>query len=148
MAPVTATADIDRPPEDVFGYITDPARFPEWQRNVTGGHLAADGPVGVGAKCLTTRRIGFAERSVTAEVTHVSPPRTWGVRGVDGPVRATVNVTVEPLDEGRRSRLTIEVDFQGHGIGKLLVPLGVRPQARAEMPANLRAAKEHLETGS
>jgi hypothetical protein len=148
MAPITTTADIDRAPDDVFGYITDPGRFPEWQRNVTGGHLDADGPIGVGTKCLTTRRIGFAERSVTSEVTHLSPPRAWGVRGVDGPIRATVNVTVDPLDDGRRSRLTIEVDFEGHGIGKLLVPLTVRPQARAEMPANLRAAKEHLEARS
>jgi uncharacterized protein YndB with AHSA1/START domain len=147
MAPITATADIDRAPDDVFGYITDPARFSEWQRGVTGGHMAGDGPPAVGGKCLTTRRIGFAERSATSEVTHVSPPRTWGVRGVDGPIRATVNVTVDPLDEGRRSRLTINVDFEGHGIGKLLVPLGVRRQARAEMPANLRAAKERLETG-
>lgn len=145
MAPVTATADIDRTPDDVFGYITDPTRFAEWQRGVTGGHMAGDGPPAVGAKCLTTRRIGFAERSVTSEVTHVSPPRTWGVRGVEGPIRATVTVTVDPLDEGRRSRLTIGVDFEGHGIGKLLVPLSVRRQARAEMPANLRAAKERLE---
>lgn len=145
MAPITATADIDRTPEEVFGYITDPARFSEWQRGVTGGHMADDGPPAVGAMCLTTRRIGFAERSVTSEVTHVSPPRAWGVRGVEGPIRATVTVTVDPLDEGRRSRLTIGVDFEGHGIGKLLVPLSVRRQARAEMPANLQAAKERLE---
>ena len=147
MAPISATTDIGRAPEDVFGYITDPARFAEWQRGVTGGHMAGDGPVTVGAKCLTTRRIGFTERSSSSEVTHVSPPRTWGVQGVDGPIRATVSVTVEPLDEGRRSRLTIDVDFEGHGIGKLLVPLSVRRQARAEMPANLQAAKERLEAG-
>jgi hypothetical protein len=35
-----------------------------------------------------------------------------------------------------RSRLTITVDFTGHGIGKLLVPLMVRPEARKEMPDN------------
>jgi uncharacterized protein YndB with AHSA1/START domain len=145
MAPTTATADIDRAPEEVFGYITDPTRFAEWQRGVTGGHMTADGPPTAGMICLTTRRIGLAERTTAGEITHVSPPRTWVVRGVDGPIRATVNVTVDPLDEGRRSRLTIDVDFEGHGIGKLLVPLMVRRQARAEMPANLQAAKERLE---
>jgi len=54
-------------------------------------------------------------------------------------------VTVDPLDDGRRSRLTIEVDFERHGIGRLLVPLGVRRQARNEMPINLNTLKQRLE---
>jgi hypothetical protein len=36
-----------------------------------------------------------------------------------------VDVTVEPMTDAR-SRLTIAVDFEGHGIGKVLVPLVVR----------------------
>jgi hypothetical protein len=50
------------------------------------------------------------------------------VRGNDGPVRATVDVTVEPLTE-TSSRLTIAVDFDWHGIGRLLAPLIVCPHA-------------------
>jgi hypothetical protein len=46
-------------------------------------------------------------------------PRTWGIRGIDGPIRATVDVTVEPLAE-TRSRLNIAVEFEGHGVGKIL----------------------------
>jgi hypothetical protein len=46
---------------------------------------------------------------------------------------------VEPLAE-HRTRLTIAVDFEGHGIGKVLVPLVVRREARKEMPANLAAS--------
>ena len=72
----------------------------------------------------------------------------WGVRGIDGPIRAEVNVTVEPLENDQRSRVTIEIDFAGHGIGQLLVPLLVRPQARKEMPANTRRLKERLEAGA
>jgi len=106
MAAITAVTDVDRPPADVFDYVTDPSRFVEWQRNVVGGHMETDGPTAVGARCLTTRRVGFAEREVTSEVTHMDPPRRWGVRGIDGPIRATVNVAVEPLETGRRSRLT------------------------------------------
>ena len=121
----------------MFAYTTDPARFREWQQGVIEGHLEQPGPAQVGSKCLTTRRIGGANRVVTSELTHVDPPRTWGVRGIDGPVRATVDVTVEPLTE-TSSRLTIAVDFAGHGIGRLLVPLIVRRQAEKEMPANVK----------
>jgi hypothetical protein len=145
MAPITCTIDVARPPEKAFVYVTDPTRFVEWQRNVVSGHMDGEGPHGLGARCLTTRRVGFAERLVTSEITHVDPPRTSGVRGIDGPNRSLVNVTVDPLENGQRSRVTIELDFDGHGIGKPLVPLFVRREARKEMPANLRTLKERLE---
>jgi len=56
-------------------------------------------------------------------------------------------VAVEPLDAGTRSRVTITLDFEGHGIGKLLVPLIVRRQAQKEMPANCQRLKQRLEGG-
>ena len=59
--------------------------------------------------------------------TVVDAPRPWGVRGIGGPIRGTVDLTVEPLTE-TNSPLTIAVDFHGHGIGKLLVPLIVPRQ--------------------
>ena len=141
----TSTVEIDRGPDEAFAFVTDPARFAEWQNGVVTGHMEAIGTPAVGDKCLTTRRVGFVQRVFASEVTHVDPPRTWGVRGIDGPIRATVDVTVVGLDEGRRSRVSIEVDFEGHGIGKLLVPLVVRPQAAKEMPANLARLKQRLE---
>jgi hypothetical protein len=98
----------------------------------------------VGGRCLTTRRIGGKNRSSTSTVTHIDPPRTWGVHRMDGPIRATVDVTVEALTK-TRSRLTIAVDFEGHGIGKVLAPLLVRREAQKEMPANLARLKQRLE---
>lgn len=128
----------------MFAYATDPTHFAEWQRGVVGGSMEPTGTPSIGDRCLTTRRIGFAERPATSEVVHIEPPRRWRVRGIDGPIRAIVDVTVEPLTESR-SRLTISVDFEGHGLGKALVPLVVRRQAHAEMPASLEALKHHLE---
>jgi hypothetical protein len=48
---------------------------------------------------------------------------------------------------GSRSRLTISVDFTGYGIGKIVVPLMVRREARKEMPANMAALKQRMEAG-
>lgn len=144
MSAIVTTTEVNRAAEDVFAYATDPTRFHEWQTGVLDGHMETPGPPQVGDRCLTTRRIGMSDRSSTSEVHHVDPPRTWGVRGIDGPIRAEVDLNVEPL-EGGRSRLTITVDFRGHGIGKLLVPLVVRREARNEMPANLATLKASLE---
>jgi uncharacterized protein YndB with AHSA1/START domain len=146
MAPITTSVEVARPAAEVFDYVTDPARFAEWQRGVTGGHIDGDGPHGVGDRCVTIRRVGGAERAVTSEVTHIDPPRSWGVRGIDGPIRASVDVTVTAPAEGGKTRVTIALDFTGHGIGKLLVPLVVRPSARKEMRANMERLKQRLET--
>jgi carbon monoxide dehydrogenase subunit G len=136
--------DVERNASEVFAYATDPTRFTEWQHGVVGGHMDTTGAPTVGDLCVTTRRIGGAERPAKSKLVHIDPPRTWGVRGIDGPIRAAVDVTVEPVTE-TRSRLTIAVDFEGHGIGKILVPLVVRREARKEMPDNLAALKERVE---
>jgi hypothetical protein len=51
---------------------------------------------------------------------------------------------VEPLPADR-SRPTIAVDFEGHRISKLLVPLVTRREARKEMPTNPATLKQRLE---
>lgn len=141
---IVVQAEVSRPVDEVFDYVTDPARFNEWQAGVTGGYMSP-GPARIGSMCTTTRRIGGAEREVTSRLVTLDPPRAWAVRGVDGPIRSIVNVSVEPLDNGNRSRVTIDLDFSGHGIGKILVPLVVRPQSRKEMRANIARLKDRLE---
>jgi uncharacterized protein YndB with AHSA1/START domain len=149
MSAIVASTEVERPAAEVFAYATDPARFSEWQKGVVDGHMdgSADGTgmPAVGTRCLTTRRIGGANRPATSELVHIDPPRTWSVRGLDGPIRAAVDVVVQPVTDAR-SRLTISVDFSGRGIGKVLVPLVVRWQARKEMPDNLAALKQRMET--
>ncbi len=145
MAPIVSSIDIARPQDEVFAYVTDPSRFAEWQTGVVGGSMEGGKTPSVGSKCLTTRRIGGAEREVTSEVTTLDPPRRWAIHGIDGPIRAIVNVTVRPHNGSAQSRVMIEVDFEGHGIGKLLVPFVVRRQARKEMPSNCLRLKQRLE---
>ena len=128
----------------MFAYATNPSKFHEWQQGVVSGSMEGNGEPSIGDHCLTTRRIGGTERPATSELVRRDPPRSWAVRGIEGPIRAQVDVTVEPLAD-TRSRLTIAVDFEGHGIGKLLVPLVVRRQARAEMPGNIAKLKERVE---
>ena len=106
----------------------------------------ADGtgtPAG-GATCVTTRRVGGASRPNISGLVHIDPPRTWacGHRRPDPggrrrPGRARDRLLL-PADHQR--------DFTGHGIGKILVPLMVRREARKEMPGNM-ASKQKIEAG-
>jgi uncharacterized protein YndB with AHSA1/START domain len=147
VAPIINSLEIARTPEDVFAYLTDPSHLAEWQESVVSTRLEGGGAPAVGSRVAVVRRMGRSERTMTMELAELNSPRSWAVRGIDGPVRGNARGTVEPLDGGARSRVTIELDFEGHGIGKLLVPLVVRRQAQKEMPKNMQNLKERLERG-
>ncbi|HYT51752.1 MAG TPA: SRPBCC family protein [Gaiellaceae bacterium] len=148
MTAIVESIEISRRPEDVFQYVTDPSRIPEWQESAVSARREGDAAPAVGARAVVTRRVGPRERAMTMELTELNRPSSWAVRGIDGPVRGIVKGTVEPLGDGDRSRVTIALDFEGHGIGRLLVPLLVRRQARTEMPGNLQKLKARLESGA
>ncbi|MCQ4079572.1 SRPBCC family protein [Streptomyces sp. RB6PN25] len=149
MSSIVCTIEIARPPGEVFAYATDPSRFAEWQRDVVSVRNAGDGPNGAygkGSRFTTVRRIGGSERTMTQEITEVTPSRSWAAHGVDGPIRPNAGVSVEPVDDGAGSRATFTFDFEGEGIGVLLLPL-VRKMTAKGAPASLRNLKALLESG-
>ena len=148
MAALVESIEIGRSPENVFSYSIDPSHLPEWQESLVSVREEGGGPLAVGSRTIHTRRVGRGERTMTMELTEHDPPRAYAFRGVDGPIRAIGRITVEPLDDGARSQVTIDLDFEGHGLGTLLVPLVVRRQARDELPRNLRNLKQRLEGGA
>ena len=137
MTSIVAQIEIARRPADVFAYVADPSHFPEWQADVVAVRVDGD-------RFTTVRRIAGTERPMTQEVIVSDAPRTWSVRGVDGPVRPNVDVTIEPLDGGSRSRATFTFDFDGHAMGQALLPVVRRMTAR-QAPVSLRRLKELLE---
>ncbi|MFD4914210.1 SRPBCC family protein [Streptomyces virginiae] len=146
MSAMRKSIDIDRGPEDVYSYLTDPTHLPEWQDSAVSAVPIGDLPVHVGSRILVTRQIGRRRVPTTMEFVELDPPRSWHVHGIDGPVRPDVRGTIEPLDGGTRSRVTLDVDFEGHGVGRALVPLVVRPMVRKEMPRGEEKLKHLLET--
>jgi uncharacterized protein YndB with AHSA1/START domain len=147
MSPIVSTIDIARPPDEVFSYATDPSRFPEWQHDIVRVRMVEDRPPSVGAGFTTTRRIGGVERTMTQEITEITPPRSWAAHGVDGPIRANANIAVEPLNDGARSRVTFALDFEGHGVGVALLPF-IRQQTQKRAPTSYRNLKKLLESGN
>jgi uncharacterized protein YndB with AHSA1/START domain len=145
MSALVSTIEIRRSPDQVFSYTTDPAHFADWQPDVVEARAEEAGPLGVGSRLTQTRWIGRARRSFSQEVIENDPPRKWAVRGIDGPIRPGMDLSVEPLADGSRSRVTFALDFDPRGIGRLLVPLLVRRLARANAPHSYQNLKELLE---
>ena len=148
MAPITESIEIARPPEDVFAYVTDPTHLSEWQESIVSVRREGSGPVTEGTRVVVTRRVGRREMTMTVELRELNPPRSWSVRGLEGPVRGMVKGTVDPVQDGEGSRVTLSLDFEPHGIGYVLLPLFIRRLVRAEVPKNLLNLKELLERGA
>lgn len=146
MPPITYSVEIARRPEDVFAYLSDVSRFAEWQENVTSADVEG-GAMKQGARLTMTRKSGGRRRTFVNELTDYSPPRSQAFRGISGPIRPSGKLTVDPLDGGERSRVTFELEFEGRGLGKLLVPL-IRRQAAHEVPTAHEKLKERLERSS
>jgi uncharacterized protein YndB with AHSA1/START domain len=146
MEPIISTIDIARTPEDVFRYATDPTRFAEWQHDVVRVQTDGAGALGVGSRFTTVRRIGGVERTLRQEITDVTPTTSWAARSVEGPIRANATISIEPLDGGDRSRVTFSLDFEGHGLGSMILPL-VRRQAAKGAPMSYQNLKNLLEAG-
>lgn len=144
MAAIVHSVEIDRGPDEVFAFVTDPARFAEWQANVVSARAEVGGSLKQGSRVITTRRMGRREQTMTSEYTEYDSPRSYAFRVLDGPVRAFGKGKFEPIGDGDRTRFTEKIDFEGHGIGKLLVPLVVRRQAAKDTVKNLEDLKRML----
>jgi hypothetical protein len=141
---ITASIEIDRSPSDVFAYLNEVDKHSEWQADLISSRPSGDGPIGVGSRVTDIRKVPGGPRETTYEITEFEPPRKTSWRGVDGPVCATGCATVEPLDDGARSRVTLELDLRGHGIGVLIAPFA-RAHARKGVLTDQAKLKEILE---
>jgi uncharacterized membrane protein len=140
---IVSTIEIGRPAEDVFAYLDEVDKHSEWQDALVSSRVLTDGPVGVGTRVADTRKVPGGPREMTYEITEHQPPRRSAWRGIDGPVRPVGSITVEPAGDAR-SRVKLELDLQGHGIGVLFAPLA-RMQASKQIPKDQAKLKEILE---
>lgn len=141
---ITAGVDIARSPRQVFGYIADAKHLPEWQPDVRRAAFDQPTAVGVGTRGQEVRHVMGADRSITWEVTGYDPHRRYGVRGIDGPVRAHVTMDLTPTTDDSGTHLEYGIGFEGHGIGKLIAPLA-RNGARKDLAATLERLRLRLE---
>ena len=147
MAPIIESVEIAKSPQEVFAYLDDLSRHGEWQEQLESVEVLTEGPTRVGSRAVDTRRVPGGRRRITYEITEHDPPRKASFRGLDGPIRPRGTVTVEPLDDGTRSRVTLELHLDGYRFGKLIAPLA-RRDARKQVPKDHARLKERLESGA
>jgi carbon monoxide dehydrogenase subunit G len=140
MPRFTLDLQIARPPEDVFGYLTDVERLPEWQSTASSSDV--DGPVQLGTRIRERRT--FIGRDVTTEleVTGYDRPRRFDVTARGGPVPFSISHALEASDGGTRLRVDVDVKLSGM---LRIAAQGPLELAKREFRADFRRFKERLE---
>lgn len=138
------TARIDRPIEDVFAFLADGENDPRFSPRVVEIAKTSDGPIGVGTTYASTVKDAGMKTSREFELTEFQPPSriAWAERSKNLVTASEGGYDLTP--DGSGTRMTVHNELEGHGIGKLLVPLALRA-ARKDADAFAQRIKRAAE---
>ena len=100
---------------EVWAYICDVERWPEWAPTVLEGRVRGGGPLQPGSRVEQRAKLILGmSRSRSQEVTVVEPPRSLAFAGPMGTSAARWGMEFEPADDGEiNTMMWIEVDLAG-----------------------------------
>jgi uncharacterized protein YndB with AHSA1/START domain len=140
MVKFEVSVRINRPVEEVFAYMEDPKKLPEWN-SIVEEATPTETPVRVGTKIQ--QRAKFLGRKIesTSEVVQHEPNKRF-VTQTDKPFSLTITNTFEP--EGGGTRVVVTLEGEPGGFFRLGEPI-VGRIAKKQLQAQLDTVKELLE---
>ncbi len=142
MAGFLSSQRIERPPEEVFAFMTNLENAPEFSPGITSIEKITEGPMGEGTRFRETRKRGNKEMSSEIEVVEYEPPLRFGARSAERGIEASYYYSFEPEHGGTQVDLVCEV--KGKGFMKLMTPVVARFMKKAD-GGQLKRAKAILE---
>ena len=145
MFTTEASIFVNRPQQEVFDFVSNPANTHAWQDNMESLEWTSEGPVGVGSTQRAVTR--FLGRDVDATVEFVTwdPPNQFGWKVASGPIPVEATSTFEARDNG--TQLTMCAQVEAGGFFRIAEPL-VKKQLEKQHETNMAALKSLLENGS
>jgi hypothetical protein len=100
--------------DEVWAYLCDVGRWPEWAPTVRECRIRGGGPLQPGSRVDQRARDLWWTHDRSEEVTAVEAPRSVAFAGTMGTSAARWGMELEPLDEKQTDAMMwIEVDFAG-----------------------------------
>jgi len=145
MATITKSVNINRPPDEVFAYLDDLNKHPEWQPQIESRRIVTEGPTRVGTEVDDTRVVGGGRKV----------PMRWKVTEHDPAGRRSAFETIESkmikpsgvisvAQAGEGSEVTFQFTTNPFGFGWLMAPL-INRDVEKTVTENLGRLKENLE---
>ena len=94
------TIYVDRPVDEVFEFVSDPAKMPLWVRYVEEAGYTEDAEPRVGATFDLKYTYGAKDSDITMEVTEFNPPARFAFMTVKGPYPIRVTYTLSADGRG------------------------------------------------
>lgn len=135
---------IDRPQQEVFEFMSDPANDVKWRDSAVSAEWESEGPIQVGSKLKSVDKLMGREIESTSEVTVYDPPHKFGQKTLAGPMPFEFTVTLEPENGG--TKLTMAGTAEVGGFFKLAEGL-VRKQLEKQIETDFSGLKKLLEQG-
>ena len=139
------SAVIDRPPEDVFDFLADGTNDRKFSPRVLEIEKVTDGPVGAGTVYRSTVKDAGMKTQREFEITEFERAARirWAERSKNMVTAVAGGYDLEPTAGG--TRLTVFNELEGHGFGKLILPLALRA-ARKDADAFAGRIKQAVES--
>jgi uncharacterized protein YndB with AHSA1/START domain len=138
MSSFTHTVSIPRPPAEVFPWLLEADRVPQWTSNLE--RYEPEGAVGPGSRILQTLEVGGQRFEVSMEVVRYDPPREaetrFSTNGVD------VEAVYRLAPEGTGTRLTQTLEAKGRSLTARMIVPAVQPRLERKLISDL----EQLQT--
>lgn len=136
---------INRSIEEVFAFVTEVEKWPQWRAEVVEVKKSSGGPVGVGTTFSGVGRFLGRRLENTNEVTQYEPNRKFGFKTTAGPVSMQFTDTFESVEGG--TKVSLELQGETGGFFKLAEPIMNR-MVRRQFKTNYANLKDLLEAQS
>ncbi|MBP0628208.1 MULTISPECIES: SRPBCC family protein [unclassified Cupriavidus] len=148
MTRIHSEVTIQRPPAEVFAYVSTPATWPAWHPSSLAVRGATDHPLEIGEEVTEDFRVAGREGTVVWKVAERRPPTLWRIDGtIDGRKAGTVTYALTPSGTG--TRFEREFTYQAPTLlFSLLNWAALRKQVDAESTEAVRRLKAKLDGGA
>ena len=142
MAKTERSTDIAKPPEEVFPYLFEADKVPQWTTGLHSYERLDGGALGKGSKFRENLEVSGQKIDAELEITAFDPPHRaesrTEIRGID------VISTYELTPSGSGTRLTQTIEASGGGLkGRVLIPV-IQPHLEKKLDADLAALRALL----
>ena len=139
---------IDGSVSDVFAYLCDVGRWPEWAPTVLEGRVRGGGPLQPGSRVEQRAKLPLGlSRGRSQEVTVVEAPRSVAFAGPMGTSAARWGMEFEPVDDEQTDAMMwIEVDLAG--VMRAIPARFLRDRIQRVSDVEMVAIKAAVESGA
>lgn len=136
---------IDKPVQEVFTFITNPANMSKWNTAVVSLEQITPGAVGVGTKFKSVGEMLGRRIAGEMQVMAFEPNTKYGFQMQAGPMQVNVTLTFKTVGTGTK----LSLNAQGNPGGLFKLAEGVMAgRVKSMMEENLARLKSVLEKGA